>query len=399
MRKKVGYVLLIVMLFTSMMSLNSCKWKNQSPTKKMVQDALLANLPQYLSLNSIEIESIPTGTESFKVNFKAIVTPKEDLYMMDREVQGTPKIILLKVTQTIGTKSSLYGFLEASRTMDVWTLGLPQIDIGLQQFGTPRGTFPPHSYITGSDEAKTALKKQAENAVEEERERKAAMERQELELKSQQEREALERKKRQEQEALEQKEREERDEQARIAAAEKRKIEEEQQRKEEEEARQKLINATAEGTRYIGTISRGDKLQRLRLIFTEQKDFLIRAEASNPDRRGVKQTFIGKLVFDPKPEEGKPNVAYPIVLSPIGEQKFKDADYNEVWNFYRDLGYLKLYLTDIGLEGEACIGTFGHDDYVIQLQRGDLKDIPRDQRVTIPPIQDKKEKPSRRTEY
>jgi hypothetical protein len=171
---------------------------------------------------------------------------------------------------------------------------------------------------------------------------------------------------------------------------EQRKIEEEQRKKEEEEFRQKLILATAPGTRYIGTISHGDERQRLRLVFTEQKHFLIRAEASNPDIPTEKQTFTGELVFDPKPEKGKPDVAYPIVLSPIGEQDFSSYPLEfrtKVWNFYRYEGSLKLRLTDIGLEGEAHIWS----NYIIRLQRGDIKVKPGEG-VTIPPIQDKKER-------
>jgi len=384
MERKVRYVLLIVVFFVATVLLSGCEKKNQAPSKQMVQDALLTSLPPYLSLDSIELEPIPTGLESVKVNFKAIVTPKENLYQVDREVEGTPTVTLLRVIQTAGAKASLYGSLEAKRTMDLWTLESPQIEIGLEQFGLPRGTFPPHSYITGSSEANAVLKEQVANAEQQKRARQAAMEQRERERKVQQEREALG-----------QKEREEQAEKARIAMKEQQKIEEEEQQKEEEEARQKLILATAAGTRYIGTISNKDERQRLRLVFTEQKDFLIRAEASNPDRRGEKQTFTGELVFNPKPEKGKPDVAFSIVLSPIGEQVL---DYSVVWSFYRQEGSLKLYLTDIGLEGEAHMGSFGSDDYIIRLQRGDIKDIPPERKVTIPPIQDKKER-IRRSRY
>jgi len=382
MGRKVRYILLIVVFFVAAVLLSGCEKKNQAPPKQMVQDALLANLPPYLSLDSIELESIPTGPESFKVNFKAIITPKEDLYQVDREVEGTPTVTLLKVIQTAGTEASLYGSLEAKRTMDLWTLESPQIEIGLQQFGLPRGTFPPHSYVIGSSEASAALKQQAANAAEEERARKLASERRERERKAQQESEARERK-----------ERQEREEKARIAREEQLKIEEEQRKKEEEEYHQKLILATSAGTRYIGTISHGDERQRLRLVFTEQDGVLIRAEASNPDRRGEKQTFIGELVFDPKPEKGKPDIVYPIVLSPIGKQDFPyDTFHGEVWRFYSQEGSLKLRLaaigTTIGLDGEADMGgsMFSSGaDYIIRLQREDAKVAPEDS-IKIPPI-------------
>ena len=153
-----------------------------------------------------------------------------------------------------------------------------------------------------------------------------------------------------------------------------------EQRKADEEAiRQKLIQATASNTSYIGTISYREQIQSLRVVFTEQKGFLIRAEASNPDRSNMrllamhggwqrefapqeKQTFVGELDFNPKPENGRPDVAYTIVLSSIGAQDWPI----DIWDFYRRVGSLKLLLTDKGLEGEAQMS---YHNYTIHLQR------------------------------
>ena len=335
----------------------------QAPPKRQVEDAVRAGLPPFLSLDSIELEPISTGPEAVKVNFKATVTPKEDLYQVDREVEGTPPVTLLKVVQAAGTRASLYGSVEATRTMDQWTLESLEIQVGLRQFGAPRGAFHAQSYVTGSNEANAALRQQAANAAELERARKAAREQEESERIA-----------RQEQEAREAKARQGREEQSRIVLEEQRKKEMEQRKKEEEErqkedeaARQKLILATVPGTRYVGTISYRDQRQRLRLVFTEQKNFLIRAEASNPDRPKEKQTFVGELVFKPQPESDRSGVAYPIVLSPVGKQDFPyETFHGEVWAFYeRGEGSLKLLLTDTGLEGEAHMGY----DYTIRLQR------------------------------
>ena len=123
--------------------------------------------------------------------------------------------------------------------------------------------------------------------------------------------------------------------------------------KEEEATRQKLIRATAPGTQYAGTITSVNQRQRTRLVFTEQNGFLIRADASNPDRPRESQHFTGELVFDPKPEEDSPDVAYTIVLSPVAQ---RTGSSDEEWHFYTDGGSLKLRLTDAGLEGEAKIG-------------------------------------------
>jgi flagellar biosynthesis GTPase FlhF len=252
--------------FVVALALAGCgeKTSQYQPPKKQVEDALRACLPAFLSLDSIELEPIPTGPEAVKVNFKATVTPKEDLYQVDRKVEGTPTVTLLKVVQAAGTKVSLYGSIEARRIMDQWTLESPQIQVGLKQFGPPRGAFEAQAYVAGSNEANAALKEQAANAERIARAREAALAQQERERKARAEREAREAKARQEQE-----------EQARIALEqqrqkemEQRKKEEEQLRKEAEASRQKLIQATAAGTRYIGTITHGDEVQRLRLVFT-----------------------------------------------------------------------------------------------------------------------------------
>jgi hypothetical protein len=135
---RIVFSVLLVVAF----ALTGCgKGTSKSPPKQQVQDAVAVALPPTLSLDSVELEPISTGPESAKVNFKAIVAPKEDLCQVDREVEGTPKITLLKVVQAAGTKMSLYGSVEARRTMDQWTLESPQIQTGLEQLGKPRGAF------------------------------------------------------------------------------------------------------------------------------------------------------------------------------------------------------------------------------------------------------------------
>ncbi|HUT60060.1 MAG TPA: hypothetical protein VNA25_19615 [Phycisphaerae bacterium] len=345
---------------------------HQAPPKRQVQDVVRASLPPFLSLDSIVLEPIPIGPEAVKVNFKATVTPKEDLYQVDREVEGTPPVTLLKVVQAAGTEVSLYGSIEASRTMDQWKLESPEIKIGLRQFGAPRGAFPAQSYVTGSKEASEALRQQAANAAQIERARKAAQAQRELERKAQEEQEAREQEARQEKEEREAKARQEREEKERIALEELRKKEMEQRRKEDEErqkeaeaARQKLILATVPGTRYIGTITHDDELQRrLRLVFVEQQGIMVKAEASDPDRPTVKRMFGGELVFNPQPEKGS-NVAYSILLGPAGVGTGDDSSYYFGYFYGKYDGYLKLRLTDTGLQGEAKINS----DFTISLVR------------------------------
>lgn len=358
-------------LFILALTFTGCgKSTSQSPPKQQVQDAVAVVLPPFLSLDSIELEPISTGPETVKVNFKVIVTPKEDLCQVEREVEGTPKVTLLKVVQAAGTKSSLYGSVEAHRTMDQWTLGPPQVRVGLTQFGEPRGTFVAQSYITGSNEALAALKQQAANAELQRQAKEAALKQQERERLAREEQQAREDKVLKERQAIAEKERKDREEQTRIAfeaqrqkEMEVRKKEDEQRQKEEEAARQKIILATVKGTRYIGTKTDYKSTQRLRVVFIDQNDTLIRAEVSNPDNPKEERTFVGELLFNPKPEK-EGGVAYSIVMSRIGG----DDMTSDLFNIYKGRSVsLKLQLTDKGLEGIADLGL--GDRLPIRLQR------------------------------
>ncbi len=366
-RKLIG----ISILFLAVFAMAGCgKNSRQSPPKQQVEDAISSILPAFLSLGSVELEPLSAGRpETVKVNFKAIVIPKEDLCQLDREVEGTPKVTLLKVVQAAGTKVAIYGYVDARRTMDLWTLDTPKIQVGLQQFGLPRGSFNAQAYVTGTKEAAAALSEQAANTEAQRRAEKAAQERRDQEQKALEERQAREEKAKQEREAREEKARQEREEKAKIAleeqrqkVAEQQRKDEEQKQKEEEALRQKIMLATVPGTRYIGTIAGGDKRQRLRLVFTEQKGFLVRAEASNPDNRACKRVFTGELIFNAKPE-GDSQVAYPIKISPAENgisgwtQYDCDRIYESAYNYS-----IMLFQTDGGLEGHA-------GPFTIRLQR------------------------------
>lgn len=214
-------------MFLAAAILTGCgEWKHRTPPKQAVQDSIAAAMPSFLSLVHVDLEPIPAGAEIVKVNFKATATPKENLYKVAREVQGTPKVTLLWLTQSQGTKLSIYGYVLAQRTLDNWTLAAPVIETALNQTGNPRGAFGPESYVTDSTEAATALEQQQKNADMQEQERKNTLERQ------QRERIALEESKVREEQSL--RELQERADLAREAAqketATRRKIEDEKNR-------------------------------------------------------------------------------------------------------------------------------------------------------------------------
>ena len=170
---------------------------------------------------------------------------------MDREVDGTPKVTLLKTVQAAGTKVSLYGSVEAKRIMDKWTLETPDIQVGLNQFGTPRGNFPAQSYLTDSEEASKALAQQAANLEQQRKELKARREQEEKDRQAREEEQAREEKARKDREAQNQKELDEQ----RQATIVQQKKEDDEKKAKAEAAFHELMLATVPGSSYIGTIS------------------------------------------------------------------------------------------------------------------------------------------------
>jgi hypothetical protein len=346
----------LAVVFAVAAVLTGCgKSSHQTPPKQQVQDAVAGGLPSYVSLRSLELEPIATGPESVKVNFKAGVAVNEDLYQVERAVTGTPKVTLLKLVQAEGTKRNLYGFVVAHRFMDQWTLEAPQLQADPHPFGKPREAFKARAYVTGTAEANAALA-----AADQERQaQKAALEREERESSALAEREERAQKARAALQALEDQARRARLEQARLAfeeqgrkEAEQRKQAEAQRQQEAAAARQKLVLATVPGARYLGTkTGYNASVQRIRLVFTEQKDALLRAEVINPDDPNEKRMFTGELRFNTKPEKDGA-VAYAIVMDGLRTHK-PNPNPNSI--FDRSLS-LKLQLTADGLEGIADAG-------------------------------------------
>ncbi len=90
---------------------------NKAPLAEQVRDAIGAVLPPFLSVADTETESLATGPDEVKVNVKAAIAPKEDLFVVDRKVNGDPSLLLIKTAQTIGSKTTIYGFVLARRTV------------------------------------------------------------------------------------------------------------------------------------------------------------------------------------------------------------------------------------------------------------------------------------------
>ncbi|MCX7006814.1 MAG: hypothetical protein NTY53_06135 [Kiritimatiellaeota bacterium] len=331
----------------------------EAPPAQQVQDAVANSLPAHFTLLKLDLEPIATGPENAKFNFKATVELAEDLFAVEREVDGPTRVTLLKQTQPGGTKLLLYGHLVAHRLIDQWTLEPPQFQKDFRSLGKPRSVFGKHAYPAGSPEANEALRKQAAETEQLQQLQQSVAEQQERTQKA-----------RAENQAREEQERKARLEKARLAFEEQnRKVNEHHQQTEAQwaqadaAARQQLLAATAPGTRYLGPrIGVNASTQRLALVFLEQQGTRLRAEASNPDGQTEKRTISGDLRFNAQPASNGA-VAYTIVMHGLPSNKV-NPERNSIYERTIDL---KLHLLGQGLDGVADAG-FG-DVFPLHLQR------------------------------
>ncbi|MDD2708901.1 MAG: hypothetical protein PHV34_13025 [Verrucomicrobiae bacterium] len=146
------------------------------PPKQQVEDAVRAALPSFLILDCMEFEVLGAEQESPKINFKAVVVPKADLFRVDQILPGMPEVTLLKPVQKAGAKITLYGSIVSHRTVDLWSFEMPDFSSGLQQCGQPRGSFGPQAFETGTPEADIALRQQSVNVAQQKNLRKTEAE-------------------------------------------------------------------------------------------------------------------------------------------------------------------------------------------------------------------------------
>jgi hypothetical protein len=352
------HVLALFLMVAAMLS--GCgRGVREAPPAKQVQDTITSALPVPCTLLTLEQEPISTSPANIKINFKASVELTEDLFVVASEVDGPTKVTLLRRTQSAGAKVSLYGHLLAHRLIDQWTLKAPRFQQDFQQLGKPRSAFGKHAYLAGSAEATEALRRLATETEKLQQLQQAVSEQQERARVT-----------REEKQTREERERKERLEKARLAFEEQRRKESEHHQQTEAQraqadaaARQGLLSATAPGTRYLGTrTGYNGSIQRIALVFLEQKDAQLRAEASNPDDQKEKRTFIGNLRFNALPaSNGAP--VYAIVMHGLPGNKV-NPERNSIYERTIDL---KLRLTAQGLEGLADAG-FG-DQFPLHLPR------------------------------
>lgn len=370
--------LFILNLLALILCLSGCGDSGKSgPPKSDVQAAVSLGLPPFLSMKGVETETISSGEDTVRVNFKATVAPKENLYLIERRVAGTPAITLLKLVQAENAESSLYGTLQARKVVDKWSLEKPVIQNGLEQFGSPKVAFDGLSFVNGSPEAERALREQTANAEKASAERRAAIERQvaEQEAIAAASRAGAER-----EAAMKREEEEKQAAMVRQQEEDKRKLEEKAEmvrqgerakvKAAEDAERDKLSNLLSEGAEFVGVVSHPRSQTRIRVAFkvTARQGMLVSIAARHPDDPNEKREFHGeiKAVEQKNAPEGAPKPFFAI-LSP-GDKRvrsFSDRQENK-WAFWWDPGSFGIRIKNDGsIHGD---GEFGEAFFEMQYE-------------------------------
>jgi hypothetical protein len=281
---------------------------NVFPVKAM-EDAIKAETPAFIQLGDVQVEPVIGPDGRGKVNFKVEFSAREDLYKVDRKVEGDPPVTLLKLVRRSGDKAAGYGVADVSRIVDLWKVESVTMQSGSPEFGFPLNTFGPNHYAADSKEAKEAIQLQADNAKAAEQKEKDALaeqERKEAELRAQQAQREKETQARiaklNEEAAQRQREEQLRQEQKRLEQEKERQIAQQQHQKELEDQHQKLLEATAPGVKYSGTISNNQGQQESILMQVKSRsDSSIQVIFSSPNGR-ARRIFEGDIVFAPKAE-------------------------------------------------------------------------------------------------
>jgi hypothetical protein len=319
---------------------SSCSSKSsvEAPSDDEVKNSVKLVLPAYVSVNKIETEPIAESTEVTKVNFMALLEIKEDLFVRSHMISGDETTHFIKRTQAEGSENKIYGSVMASKTVDKWSMERVNIKDGLEVLGRPRGSFSSNFLVVGSPEA---------NAKELEYTRAKATREQQLKDESEIREQQL-------------KDESEIREQQRIAGIER-------ERKMNQQRKSKLLELTKAGSIYEGVLARkGGERQAIKLRFTEQNGFMIKAEFSNPDKPSEQGIFKGELIFKNRSgSRQNQNQEYYIALSPIIRSHINDT----AEKFYRRKGNVALFPHGDGLVGNARI----INNYELRLQPAKTK--------------------------
>jgi len=301
---KIAKSLFVVCLVAIVVApLCGCGTKANVFPKEVMENAIKAETPAFIQLSDVQVEPVIGSDGKGKVNFKVEFSAKEDLYKVDRKVEGDPSITLLKLVRRSGDKAVGYGVADVSRIVDLWKIESVTMQSGSPEFGFPLGTFGPNHYVNDSKEAKEALQLQIDNAKATEL---AAKQKEEQTLAEQQQREKEARAriaKLQEEEAQRQKEERLRQEQRHLEQEKERQVAQQHHQQELAKQRQKLLSATAPGVKYSGIISNNMGQQESILMqIKSRNDSSIQVVFSSPSNARAKRTFEGELVFEPKAE-------------------------------------------------------------------------------------------------
>lgn len=158
------------------------------PSQQDLKNRLAPDLPPYLTLQNLELETSPSGEGRYTCKFRATVQPTEDLFVPsssraanemqihlverlaeDQISQGVfdaaTKVITefsdrhsyIKVEADKSNPITLHGGISATRGDQGWQWGFPEWSRAVVFEARPRSAFPVDALVEGSPEATAAL--------------------------------------------------------------------------------------------------------------------------------------------------------------------------------------------------------------------------------------------------
>lgn len=136
---------------------------NKGLPKKHIRYLVEAAVPAYVHVVTCTLEAVDIKNNPL-VNFKVVVVPQEPLYLVEKVVDGVPKVTLIKVVHEAREKVPLYGSVNVQQRNGKWILNPPTFQQDYQTLGYPISVFDARSYVIGSPEATAALERQSNYA-------------------------------------------------------------------------------------------------------------------------------------------------------------------------------------------------------------------------------------------
>jgi hypothetical protein len=124
------------------------------PSEEASKEHLQTEFPAYIALNQVSFEFVKTSQNRVLVKFGAEVRVREDLFILEKQLEGDTKTNIVKMVSKSNEDKILYGRFGAQKLGRAWNFGAMQME---SPIGEPISRFSRPVYVLGTEEADSAL--------------------------------------------------------------------------------------------------------------------------------------------------------------------------------------------------------------------------------------------------